>query len=184
MFRLLVAAAALAAVSNAATITPVQKVLDMMNEMHAKGEKMMEEEQKTYRDYKEYVSDTSRELGFEIKTATSDIEKYTAAAEKADSDVAQLSDAIKKTEGELAATEGEKKEATDIRNEQHAEYVALSTDYGESVDALERAIQTMEARNYNVPEAEAFLQREAVQKVGMRRVLAAFMQETQKQEAA
>jgi chromosome segregation ATPase len=154
----------------------------MMTEMKAKGESMMEKEAKTYATYKEWVSDTSRELGFEIKTAKSDIEKYLAAAAKADSDVSKLRAEIKKLEGELAATEGEKKEATDIRNSQHAEYVKISTDYSESVDALERAIQTMESKNYDVPQAEAFLQRMAVAKPGMRRVLAAFIQETQNQE--
>jgi hypothetical protein len=81
----------------------------------------------------------------------------------------------------LGATEAEKKEATDVRNSEHEEYVKLSTDYGESVDALERAIQTMESRNYDVPEASAFLQKMAVEKPGMRRVLAAFLQETQAQ---
>mmetsp|Transcript_11162 Transcript_11162/g.18446 ORF Transcript_11162/g.18446 Transcript_11162/m.18446 type:complete len:653 (-) Transcript_11162:44-2002(-) len=166
-----------------ASVTPVQKVLTMMNEMKSKGEAMMVEESKTYATYKEWVSDTSRELGFEIKTAKSDIEKYLAAAGKADSDVATLSSEISKLDGELAGTQGEKQEATDIRNSQHEEYVKLSTDYGESVDALERAIQTMEARNYNVPEAEALLQRMATEKPGMRRVLAAFVQETQHEVA-
>jgi hypothetical protein len=138
----------------------------------------MATEAKTYATYKEWVSDTSRELGFEIKTAKSDIEKYLAAAAKADSDVSKLSAEIKKLEGELADTEGELKEATDIRNAQHAEYVKLSTDYGESVDALERAIQTMQSKNYDVAQASAFLQKMATTKPGMRRVLAAFIQET------
>jgi chromosome segregation ATPase len=169
---------------DASAVTPVQKVLDMMSEMKAKGESMMETEAKTYAEYKEWVSDTSRELGFEIKTAKSDIEKYLAAAAKADSDVSKLRSEINKLEGELADTEGELKEATDIRNSQHAEYVKLSTDYGESVDALERAIQTMQSKNYDVPQAEALLQKMAVAKPGMRRVLAAFIQESQKQEVA
>jgi chromosome segregation ATPase len=172
VIRVLTAVLALGALANAAKVTPVQKVLDMMAEMKAKGEKMMEEEAKTYRDYADYVRGTSLELELEIKQGKSDIEKYTGAAAKADSDVAKLSAAIKKAQSELAATEAEKAEATEIRNEQHAEYVKLSTDYGESVDALERAIQTMESKNYNVPEAEAFLQKEAVAKAGMRRVLA------------
>merc|ERR1719247_540438 len=85
----------------AAAVTPVQKVLEMMNEMKTKGEKMLAEEVKTMKEYTEWYDDTSRELGFEIETAKRDIEKYTAAAEKADSDVAQLSAAIKKLEGEL-----------------------------------------------------------------------------------
>merc|ERR1719331_611699 len=154
-----------------------------MSEMKAKGEKMMAEEASTYKSYTEWVSDTSRELGFEIKTGNSDIEKFLAAAAKADSDVSALGRAIDKLEGELGATEGELAEATEIRNGQHAEYVKISTDYSESVDALERAIQTMQSRNYDVPEAQAFLQKQAVAKPGMRRVLAAFLQETQKQES-
>merc|ERR1719305_1967018 len=104
-------------------VTPVQKVLTMMTEMKTKGEKMMQEESSTFATYKEWVADTSRELGFEIKTAKSDIEKYLAAAAKADSDVATLGKAIDKLDGELATTEGEKQDATDIRNTQHAEYV-------------------------------------------------------------
>merc|ERR1719262_1851274 len=134
--------------------------------------------------YTEWVDDTSRELGFEIKTAKSDIEKFTAAAAKADSDVAKLGKEIDSLEAELGATEGEKADATEIRNAQHAEYEKISTDYSESVDALERAIQTMESRNYDVPEASAFLQKQAIEKPGMRRVLAAFLQETQNQEAS
>merc|ERR1719428_294089 len=88
-----------------AAVTPVQKVLEMMTEMKAKGESMMEKEAKTYATYKEWVSDTSRELGFDIKTAKSDIEKYLAAAAKADSDVEVLSGEITKLEGELGETE-------------------------------------------------------------------------------
>merc|ERR1719453_1810267 len=149
--------------------------------MKAKGEKMMKEEAATYASYKEWVSDTSRKLGFEIKDEKSDIEKYLAAAAKADSDVAQLGKAIGKLEGELDTTEGEKADATAVRKTQHDEYVKISTDYGESVDALERAIQTMQARSADVPEAAAFLQQQAAAKPAMRRVLAAFLAE--KQEA-
>merc|ERR1719238_1904472 len=114
--RVILCSLALATLSEAASVTPVQKVLTMMTEMKTKGEKMMAEEASTYATYKEWVADTSRELGFEIKTAKSDIEKYLAAAAKADSDVAQLGAEITKLEGELSATQGEKKEATDVRN--------------------------------------------------------------------
>merc|ERR1719194_258865 len=95
----------MAAGAHGAAVTPVQKVLTMMNEMKAKGEAMMKEEATTYASYKEWVADTSRELGFEIKTGKSDIEKYLAAAGKADSDVAALGRAIDKLEGELGTTE-------------------------------------------------------------------------------
>eukprot|EP00427_Karlodinium_veneficum_P053275 CAMPEP_0169401894 /NCGR_PEP_ID=MMETSP1017-20121227/54798_1 /TAXON_ID=342587 /ORGANISM="Karlodinium micrum, Strain CCMP2283" /LENGTH=627 /DNA_ID=CAMNT_0009507737 /DNA_START=37 /DNA_END=1919 /DNA_ORIENTATION=- len=168
----------------ATAVTPVQKVLTMMTEMKTKGEAMMAEEAKTYASYKEWVSDTSTELGFEIKTGKSDIEKYTAEAAKADSDVDELSSAISKLENELGTIEGEKKETTEVRESQHAEYVTMSTDYSESVAALEGAIQTLAAKDYDVPQAAALLQKMAATKPGMRRVVAAFMQETQKQESS
>jgi len=167
---------ALVGCCQAASVTPVQKVLQMMTEMKTKGEKMMEEEAKTYSDYSEWVDDQSTELGFEIKTANSDIEKLTTSAAKNDNDVSKLGAAISKLEGELDSTEAEKQEATELRNSQHAEYEKVSTDYGESVDALGRAIQTMTAKGADVPEAAALLQQMAVKQPGMRRVLAAFIQ--------
>merc|ERR1719171_123330 len=110
-FRVVVAIFALASQCDSVAVTPVQKVLTMMNEMKTKGENMMKEEADTFASYKEWVSDTSRKLGFEIKTEKSDSEKYTAAATKADADVAKLKKAIGKLEGELSATEGEKADA-------------------------------------------------------------------------
>jgi len=80
--RMIVATLAFAALVNhgaATAVTPVQKVLTMMTEMKSKGEKMMDEEAKTYASYTEWVSDTSRKLGFEIKTGGSDSEKFNAA---------------------------------------------------------------------------------------------------------
>merc|ERR1719272_1447304 len=99
--RMIVATLALAALVNhgaATAVTPVQKVLTMMTEMKTKGEKMMEEESKTYSDYSEWVSDQSRSLGFKIKTANSDIEKLMGAIAKADSDVNKLGSSISKVQ--------------------------------------------------------------------------------------
>ena len=50
---------------------------------------MAEEEQKTFAKYTEWVDDKTKELGFEIKTATNDIAELSAFIEKADSDVAR-----------------------------------------------------------------------------------------------
>merc|ERR1719265_1465012 len=173
---------ALAAGCNAASVTPVQKVLQMMNEMKGKGEKMMDEEAKTFRDYSDWVRGQSTDLGFEIKQGTSDIEKLTSFIAKADSQVSKLGSQVEKLQGELGSTQAAKQEATELRNTQHAEYKKVSTDYAESVDALERAIQTMEAREQSVPEAESLLQKMAIKTPGMRRVLAEFIQAGQQEE--
>jgi peptidoglycan hydrolase CwlO-like protein len=168
--------------TSATSVAPVQKVLQMMSEMKAKGEAGMELESKTYAAYAEWVSDQETELGFEIKTSNSDIEKLLAEIAKADDDVEKLGAAITGLEDETAVAEKEQSDATTIREKEHAEYVTLSTDYSESVDALKRAIQTMESKNYDVPQAMALMQKMAEAKTGMRRVLAAFLQE--KEEAS
>merc|ERR1719409_2126001 len=86
----IVAAPGVAAVK----VTPVQKVLEMLSEMKAKGISEMEAEQKLFREYTEWVDDETTRLGFEIKTAKSDIEELVAFIEKADNDVAQLAAAM------------------------------------------------------------------------------------------
>jgi len=182
MMYIQLAIAALALSSCANAITPVQKVLDMMSEMESKGKLMMEEETKTYKTYKEWVDDTSTQLGFEIKTAKSDIEELLAFIAKADSDVSTLSDSIKELDTEIATLETEQKDATALRTSQHEEYVKISTDYGESVDALRGAIQTMKSKDYDVPQAEAMLQKMATAIPGMRRVFAEFLQSTDNAE--
>merc|ERR1719161_2293918 len=116
--RIVLAVFLLTALQEAVAVTPVQKVLTMMNEMKAKGEAMMKEEATTYASYKEWVADTSRELGFEIKTGKSDIEKFTAAATKADADVAKLTEVLAKANADLQATEYEKSDAIEVRKSQ------------------------------------------------------------------
>jgi len=166
-----------ASVSNAAKVTPVQKVLDMMGGMKAKGEKAMDDEHKLMATYTEWVDDETTRLGFNIKTANSDIEKLSAFIEKADNDVAQLAKAIGELDDLIAQKEGEKQAATDLRNSEHAEYSKTSTDLSESVDALGRAIDTMESENVARPQAEMLLQKMAKTTPAMRSVLAAFLQE-------
>jgi len=165
-----------ASAADAAKITPTQKVLDMMGGMKAKGEKAMEDEVKIMSTYTEWVDDETTRLGFNIKTANSDIEKLTAFIAKADNDVAQLGQAIGELDDLIAQKEGEKQAATDLRNTEHAEYVKTSTDLSESVDALGRAITTLENEQGATPQAMMLLQKMAKTTPAMRSVLAAFMQ--------
>merc|ERR1719456_959594 len=160
-------------------ITPVQQVLKMLSEMKSKGENMMASEKATYATYKEWVDDRTTDLGFEIKTAEKKIEQLVAFADKADSDVAQLGNEIQALEAEIANLEKERKDSTAARETAHAEYAKLEKDYGESVDALTRAVQHVAAQAYDRPQAEAFLQR-----MGAKRVLAALIQESESQDGA
>merc|ERR1719335_423284 len=181
MARATVILALLAALTSPAAATetkgtPVQKVIEMMNEMLAKGKAEKEAETKLFNEYAEWVDDESRETGFTIKTAKADIEELTAEAEKADADVADLTEKIAELDGQIAGWEADQKAATELRESEKAEYLKVSTDYGESVDALDRAINVLEKQAYARPQAEMLLQKMAVNVPGMQRVLAAFLE--------
>jgi hypothetical protein len=165
-------------------VTPVQKVLQALGEMKAKADASMTKEQKIYAEYAEWVDDRTKELGFEIKTSESNIEELLAFIETSDNKVAELGTAIAELEADIARLTAELKDATAVREKEHAEYEKVSTDYSESVDALERAIQVMTAQNYDRPQAEMLLQQMAKTTPGMTRVLAAFLQSKEKQDGA
>merc|ERR1719443_2003464 len=101
----------------------------MMGDMKAKGQKMMEEEKKTFDTYSDWVGDETQQLDFDIETSNNEIDELSAFITKADSDVDKLSSDISELEGEIKNLENEKQEATELRNSQHKEYVKVSTDY-------------------------------------------------------
>merc|ERR1719311_955560 len=112
----------------ASKVTPVMKVIEMLTEMKTKAVKEMEAEQKIFKDYAEWADDRKRELGFNIKTLNSDIEELIAFIEKADNDISVLADAIAELEAEIASLEADQKEATEVRDKEHAEYVKVQQD--------------------------------------------------------
>jgi chromosome segregation ATPase len=171
---------ALGAAATASKVTPVQKVLQMLGEMVAKGEKAMEDEKKLMAAYDEWVSDENTRLTQNIKTADSDIEKLTAFITKTDNDIEVLGSEISELDALIQQKEGELAEATQIREAENAEYVAQQADLAESVDALQRAIDTLKSEDYDRPQAMMMLQKMAVSKPGMRPVLAAFLAESAK----
>jgi len=173
---LVLAAVTVQAYGTQAKVTPVEKVLQMLDEMKVKGGKMMEEEAKIHATYTEWVDDRSKDLGFEIQTANSKIEELVAFIDKADSDVATLTDEIADLDADIARLEGEKADATSIRTAEKDEFLKIEQDYSESVDALGRAIQVVSSSQGARPQAMMLLQRMAKTEPGMQRVMAAFEQ--------
>jgi len=164
--------------ASAAAVTPTQQVINMLSEMRQKGEKNLNAEEKTYFFYKEWVEDETRQLGFDIQDGGRKIEELIAFIEQANSNAAAHGEAIAALEAEIEKHSGEKADATKIRETQHAEYLTLSQDYSESVDALKRAVAILSSQNYDRGQAEMLLQKMSTTIPGMPRVLAAFMQET------
>jgi hypothetical protein len=161
---------------SALEVTPVQQVLNMLGKMKSKGKIAMEAEKKTMAEYEEWVDDETTKLTQESETAKNRITKLVAFIDKADSDIHELKSGITELDKEISTMESEKKAATTMRDDEHAEYLKVSADYQESIDALAMAIQTLKQQDYDRPQAMLQLQKMAAKTPGMRRVLAVLLE--------
>merc|ERR1719236_175854 len=109
---------------SAVDVTPIQKVLQMLEET---TESIAEGKEK--------------------------IVQLEADIDKAESDAAVLTGEIADLEGEIARIEGEIKSATEVRTKEKAEFEAIHLDYSESIDAIERAIAVLKAKSADVPQS-------------------------------
>lgn len=123
--------------------SPVSKVTQMLGDLQAKVIKEGEAAQKTYDEFAEWCEDRSRNVGFEIKTSTAEIEELNAAIEKETSKAVALSTKIEELSGSIAKDEADLKAATAIRTSEVADFTAEAKELKEVINTLERAIAVL-----------------------------------------
>merc|ERR1719326_2862671 len=120
-----------------AKVTPVQKVIALMEGMLEKGKKEKHEEQVQLAAYKQFCDDTTVEKTRAIEEAEQKIEMLKADIQKYEADAAQLAKEIAQHDEDISVWQGDIKAATKVREVEHADYQTEHTDYSESIDALE-----------------------------------------------
>merc|ERR1719270_323286 len=143
------------------TVTPVQKVIELLEGMSVKGKKEKHDEQVQFAAYKQFCDDTTVEKQRAIKEAAETIEVLEADIAKYTADAARLTKEIAAHDADIAAWTGDKKAATKVRRIERADYEALHTDYSESVDALQRAIVVLKKQSHDRAQA-SFVQVDAL----------------------
>jgi len=141
-------------VDGAATkVTPVQKVIELLNGMLEKGKTEKHSEQVQFAAFKQFCDDTTVEKKRAIAEANEMIEVLKADIQKYAADAARLSKEIAEHEADIAVWTGDMKAATKVREIEKADYDATHKDYSESVDALERAIAVLKKQAYDRKQA-------------------------------
>merc|ERR1719183_951494 len=92
-----------------------------------------------------------------IKKSAETIELLTAEIAKLNTEAKVLGEEIAKLQSDVSSFESEKSEATAQRKKDNEAYIEESTDYGESVDALDRAIMVLNKKTADKPAADAVL---------------------------
>merc|ERR1719160_1451765 len=137
---------ALLAVASATRVTPVQKVIQLLNGMVEKGKKEKHDEQVQFAEYKQFCDDTTTEKTRSIAEANERMEKDAADIAKFNDDAAQLEREIAKHDGDIAAWQGDVKATTAVRSIENTDYLATHKDYDESIRALKQAINSFLSR--------------------------------------
>merc|ERR1719333_1261098 len=134
-------------------VTPVQKVLELLQGMVEKAKKEKHDEAVQYAAFKQFCDDTKAEKTRLIAEANELIEKLKADIEKYTQDAAQLAEEIAQHEADIEAWNADIKAATKVRDGEKADYEVTHKDYSESIDALQRAIAVLKEQGYDRKQA-------------------------------
>merc|ERR1719482_940777 len=169
---------ALAALAAASEVTPVQKVIQLMEGMLEQGKKEKHEEQVQFAAYKQFCDDTTVEKKRAIAEANEKIDVLKADIAKYTADAARLTKEIAAHDEDISVWTGDSKAATKVREIEKADYDATHKDYSESISALERAIAVLKKQAYNRKQA-ALIQLTTMDLIPQeaKRALNAFLQE-------
>merc|ERR1719217_326059 len=143
--------------ASANAVTPVQKVVQLLNGMVEKGKKDKHDEQVQFAAYKQFCDDTTVEKNRDIKEANQMIDVLKADIEKYEADAARLAREIAVHDEDITTWEGDFKAANKVREIEHEDYVTTHKDYTESLDALAEGIDTVKKQAGDVKQAAAVL---------------------------
>merc|ERR1719364_277724 len=133
-----------------AKVTPVQKVIQMLNDMMAKGKAEKEDEQVRFATFTQFCKSTTTEKNQAIETTTAEIDDLTADIASYGEEIMTKEKEIAQHDDDIGAWTKEKEEATYAREKEHADFVVEHQDYTEYIDSVERAIESIEAGNKDV----------------------------------
>jgi DNA repair exonuclease SbcCD ATPase subunit len=125
--------------AGADSVSPIEKVIEMLADLEAKIIGEGKEAQKIYDEYAQFCDDKSMELGFEIKTGKSEVAELTAGIEKETSTIAELETKIEELSEDIKTDDSDLDKATKVREKEHVDFAAEEKELTEVLSMLERA---------------------------------------------
>ena len=143
----------LASAEQEVTVNAVQKIIQMLTDMSTKCKQEMKDEQVAFAEFEAFCANGKPALKKKIAKSAETIETLNAEIGKLTSDVANLGEEIAGLQADVTKFEADKKAHEAASEKDHKAFIEESTDYSESVDALDRAIQVLSEKDGNIPGA-------------------------------
>lgn len=137
----------------AVKVTPVQKVIQLLEDMIAKGTAEKQAEEIQFVAYTQFCQVTSEAKKAAIKKSSEMIETLEADIAKYEADADDLAREIAGLDVDIDAWEGDTKSTTRVREIENKEYEKTRSSFTDSIDALNTAKADIEAQSGKVEQA-------------------------------
>jgi len=124
--------------------TPINKVLELLSNLHGQITAEGEAAKKAYGEFAEWCDDRSKNLNFDIKTGKSDVAELKASIGLQEARSSELSAKIGELGDSIGTDTADLKAATQIRKKEKNDFVAADKEQTELIGTLQRAISVLE----------------------------------------
>eukprot|EP00747_Dinoflagellata_sp_TGD_P136588 gnl/TRDRNA2_/TRDRNA2_175577_c3_seq16.p1 gnl/TRDRNA2_/TRDRNA2_175577_c3~~gnl/TRDRNA2_/TRDRNA2_175577_c3_seq16.p1 ORF type:complete len:680 (+),score=236.45 gnl/TRDRNA2_/TRDRNA2_175577_c3_seq16:68-2107(+) len=136
-----------------AAVTPIEKVISLMDELVTKAVAEKEDEATKFAAFSSWCDNTKGSKTREIDAGNTKIEELKAQIAKDSAKIRSLSDRIMELEEDVEGWKKDQKAATEVRDKENLDFKATLLDYDESIDGLEGAIAAEKAQAHTVAQA-------------------------------
>lgn len=143
-FLVLLVAPAAHAGSTVVKASPIEKVVQLLGDLETKIMAEGKAAQKAYDEYSEWCEDRAKNVDFEIKTGSAEVEELEASIEKDTATITALSAKVEQLGLDLGYDEMDLKAANMIRAKEAKDFAAEEKELVDIVDSLQRAIAILE----------------------------------------
>jgi chromosome segregation ATPase len=124
-------------------VSPVQKVIQLLDELKGKVEADVSAESKMMDEYTSYCDNESNKRTDAITASTRTIKDLTAASEDAKANILALTSTIDELTQKISASERDLAEATGLRTTERGDFAASEKELVDTVDSLSRATSVL-----------------------------------------
>jgi len=135
-------------------VTPIEKVIQLMNEMVGKGDAEKKQEAVKFAAFDQWCTDQTRIKNDEIAVGNDRIQALTAAIEKGVADIKALTHRIEELDEDVGRWKQDQQAATAVRDREAVDFKATASDYAESLEALGQAITVLKKQAHDRTQAE------------------------------
>jgi DNA repair exonuclease SbcCD ATPase subunit len=150
---------ALLCLATASSVSPVQKVIQLLDELKAKVEADLAGEEKAMEEYTAWCDEESNSKEDAITSSKRTINDLSATIEDAKGTIATLTSTVEDLTSKISASESDLADATKIRNKENKDFLAAEKELVDTADGLDRAVTVLK-RNMAFMQAGNFPKKE------------------------